>query len=98
MADFQDFYSRCTRDTVLLAAERNGLFRGHAVCPLNAPGETPLTDRDRHKGLEINSILAAVRWGCDIPMFDFLLGKKVSPMETDYRGFVPEYDMEVTIR
>ncbi|KAJ3554073.1 hypothetical protein NM688_g3295 [Phlebia brevispora] len=41
----------------------------------------------RHKTLNFNNLLAAVRWGCDPWIFDFLLGKKVSPMEADHRGY-----------
>ena len=50
---------------------------------------TFINDVSRHTTFEFNSLLAAARFGCDLWFFDFLLGKKVSPMESDSRGCVP---------
>ena len=40
----------------------------------------------RHSTLNFNLLHAALRYGCDTWMVDFLLGKKVSPMEVDSDG------------
>ncbi|GJE83966.1 ankyrin [Phanerochaete sordida] len=74
-------------ETVASAAISGGKVEVlQALCTMRGK-ELEATLHLKHRTLEFNSLLAAARYSDSVELFDFLLSKGVSPLETDVHGW-----------